>query len=216
MKWFKHDSTANMDAKLQSVLLEYGMEGYGLYWYCLELIAQTVTPDNITFKLEHDSRIIARNTGLGVQKVQEIMTHFCSIGLFESSNGLITCLKLAYRTDDYITKITRNIDSVRTNSGQCTDIVGTKSGNVSLEEIRQEQIRLEKKRLKDLKKYSVFSVPDITDIQSYISEMGYPVDAVAFYNFYESKGWMVGSNKMKSWQAAIRTWNNHIKKGTFK
>jgi hypothetical protein len=190
------------------------MEGYGLYWYCLELIAQTVTPENITFKLEHDSRIIARNTGLGVQKVQEIMTHFCSIGLFESSNGLITCLKLAYRTDDYITKITRK-------SGQSTDSVRILSGNVSLEEkriedIRQEEIRLEKKRLKDLKKYSVFSVPDITEIQSYISEMGYPVDAVAFYNFYESKGWMVGSNKMKSWQAAIRTWNTHIKKGTFK
>tara|TARA_R110000868_G_scaffold113754_1_gene305093 strand:- start:35 stop:664 length:630 start_codon:yes stop_codon:yes gene_type:complete len=209
MKWFKHDSTANMDAKLQSVLLEYGMEGYGLYWYCLELIAQTVTPENITFNLQHDSRIIARNTGLGVQKVQEIMTHFVNIKLFQSNNGLITCLKLANRTDDYITKITRK-------SVQSTDIVRTLSGNVPLEEIRQEEIRLEKKREKDLKKYSVFSVPDITDIQSYISEMGYPVDAVAFYNFYESKGWMVGSNKMKSWQAAIRTWNTNIKKGTFK
>jgi hypothetical protein len=209
MKWFKHDSTANMDAKLQSVLLEYGMEGYGLYWYCLELIAQTVTPENITFNLQHDSRIIARNTGLGVQKVQEIMTHFVNIKLFQSNNGLITCLKLANRTDDYITKITRK-------SGQSTDIVRTLSGNVSLEEIRQEEIRLEKKREKDLKKYSVFSVPDITEIQSYVSEMGYAIDPVAFYNFYESKGWMVGSNKMKSWQAAMRTWNINMKKGIFK
>ena len=39
MKWFKHEAAANMDAKLQEVLLDYGLEGYGLYWYCLELIA---------------------------------------------------------------------------------------------------------------------------------------------------------------------------------
>jgi hypothetical protein len=27
-----------------------------------------------------------------------------------------------------------------------------------------------------------------------------------FIDFYESKGWMVGSNKMKDWKAAVRTW----------
>jgi hypothetical protein len=32
------------------------------------------------------------------------------------------------------------------------------------------------------------------------------VDGVKFINFYESKGWMVGKNKMKDWKAAIRTW----------
>jgi len=28
-----------------------------------------------------------------------------------------------------------------------------------------------------------------------------------FMDFYESKGWMVGKNKMKCWKAAVRTWN---------
>jgi hypothetical protein len=32
------------------------------------------------------------------------------------------------------------------------------------------------------------------------------VDGNKFINFYESKGWMVGKNKMKDWKAAIRTW----------
>lgn len=31
--------------------------------------------------------------------------------------------------------------------------------------------------------------------------------AERFFNFYESKGWMIGKNKMKSWKAAIKTWN---------
>ena len=63
MQWYKHDSNANMDAKLQDVLLDYGLEGYGLYWYCIELIAAKVDQNSLTFELEHDARIIARNTG---------------------------------------------------------------------------------------------------------------------------------------------------------
>ena len=44
MKWFKHDATAGMDAKLKKLRLRYGLEGYGLYWYLLECIARTVEP----------------------------------------------------------------------------------------------------------------------------------------------------------------------------
>lgn len=35
----------------------------------------------------------------------------------------------------------------------------------------------------------------------------YQQNAEKFWNFYESKNWMVGKNKMKSWKAAIKTWN---------
>lgn len=31
-------------------------------------------------------------------------------------------------------------------------------------------------------------------------------EAEKFINFYESKGWMVGKNKMKSWKAAVGNW----------
>lgn len=116
MKWFKHDSDANMDARLQEVLLDYGLEGYGLYWYCIELITQKVDSENITFELEHDARIIARNTGSSPQKVQEMMTRFVEIGLFENCDGVITCLKLAKRLDKSMTNspaMREFIDNVR-------------------------------------------------------------------------------------------------------
>lgn len=103
MKWFKHDSNANADSKLQNVLLDYGLEGYGLYWYCIELIAGKVDADNITFSLEHDARIIARNTGSTAQKVEEMMRYFIKVGLFENSDGVITCMKLAKRLDQSMT-----------------------------------------------------------------------------------------------------------------
>ena len=103
MRWLKHDTDANQDAKLQNVLLDYGLEGYGLYWYCIELIAGKVDKDNITFELEHDARIIARNVGSTAQKVEEMMRYFVDLGLFENSHGAITCLKLARRLDKSMT-----------------------------------------------------------------------------------------------------------------
>ena len=103
LKWIKHDSDANQDAKLQNVLLDYGLDGYGLYWYCIELIAGKVDKGNITFELEHDARIIARNTGSTPAKVEEMMKYFVSQGLFESSEGVITCLKMARRLDTSMT-----------------------------------------------------------------------------------------------------------------
>lgn len=34
----------------------------------------------------------------------------------------------------------------------------------------------------------------------------------SFVNFYESKGWMIGKNKMKSWKNAVSTWINKHEK----
>ena len=90
MDWFRHDTNANLDDKLQEVLLDYGLEGYGLYWYCIELIVDRVSAENITFELRHDARVIARNVGSTPQKVQEMMTRFVELGLFENTNGTIT------------------------------------------------------------------------------------------------------------------------------
>jgi hypothetical protein len=105
MKWFKHDSDASIDAKLQSLLLDYGASAYGLYWYCLELIAQNVNVRNITFELDHDARVIARNLNLSVKEVNDMMTKMIDLGLFDlSSNNKIVCLKLAYQLDDTMRK----------------------------------------------------------------------------------------------------------------
>jgi hypothetical protein len=103
MQWFKHDSNANSDDKLQNLLLDYGLEGYGLYWYCLELIVNKIDENNLTFELRHDARIIARNTGCTVQKVEEMMRKLIDLGLFENDGGRITCLKLRSRLDKSMT-----------------------------------------------------------------------------------------------------------------
>jgi hypothetical protein len=108
MKWFKHDSDASNDAKLKKLRLKYGAQGYGIYWYCLELIARNVEKHNLTFELEHDAELIADDFKLSSDLVQHIMTFMVDIGLFENTNGIITCLKMATRADEYTQQIMRD------------------------------------------------------------------------------------------------------------
>lgn len=61
------------------------------------------------------------------------------------------------------------------------------------------------------KEKNVFKKPEIEDIEAYIKEKNYSVNAEIFYNFYESKGWYIGKNKMKNWKSAVATWENKIK-----
>lgn len=123
-----------MDAKLRRVRLKYGMEGYGLYWYCLELVAQNVEQHNLTFELEHDSELIAVDTGIHYELVQEMMVFMVDLGLFEQTDGMVTCLKLAKRTDEYTRKLINKLPDVRTLSGHTPD----KVRSIRIEEKRRE------------------------------------------------------------------------------
>jgi hypothetical protein len=57
-----------------------------------------------------------------------------------------------------------------------------------------------------------FKIPTIIEIKEYCTERKNNIDADAFFDSYESKGWMVGKNKMKNWKASVRTWETNKKK----
>lgn len=53
---------------------------------------------------------------------------------------------------------------------------------------------------------SEFVKPTVEEVAAYCKARGNTVDPQTFVDFYESKGWCIGKNKMKDWQAAVRTW----------
>lgn len=53
-----------------------------------------------------------------------------------------------------------------------------------------------------------FTPPSVDDVAAYCAERRNVIDAAAFVNFYQSKGWYVGSRKMSDWRAAVRTWES--------
>lgn len=57
-----------------------------------------------------------------------------------------------------------------------------------------------------------FIKPTIEEIQQYCLERHNGINAEAFYDFYESKNWYVGKNKMVNWKACVRTWEQRQQK----
>lgn len=57
-----------------------------------------------------------------------------------------------------------------------------------------------------------FQKPSLEEIEEYCRQRQNSVDAVTFFNHYESNGWMVGKTHMKDWKAAIRTWERRQEK----
>lgn len=210
MKWFKHDTTALHDAKIEKLVMKYGIEGYGVYFACIEMIAHDISKHNLTFELEHDAEILAHKFKIDTIKLEEIMLYCIHLGLFGQSevNGRVTCLKLATRIDDsqiknpqmkdiqsYIKEKLYNDKSVKITENQ------NKSGQTRLDKIRLEENR-------EIKPKKRFAPPTNEEVTQYIKEK-YPdanFSADKFIAHYDSNGWMVGKNKMKDWKAAVRTW----------
>lgn len=52
----------------------------------------------------------------------------------------------------------------------------------------------------------VFTPPTVEEVKAYCDERKNGIDPQCFIDFYSAKGWMIGSNKMKDWRAAVRNW----------
>lgn len=61
------------------------------------------------------------------------------------------------------------------------------------------------------KKTQRFVRPTLDEIAAYCAERKNGVDARTFFDFYESKGWTVGTSRMRDWRACVRTWERRKK-----
>ena len=72
-------------------------------------------------------------------------------------------------------------------------------------------INITNTNLTDSNKKAFFKKPTVEEVHQYCNERKNKVCADAFIDFYESKDWLIGSNKMKSWKACVRTWESREK-----
>lgn len=65
---------------------------------------------------------------------------------------------------------------------------------------------------KDIKKDAPrMARPTVEEVSAYCRERGNNVNAQHFVDFYQSKGWKVGTQPMKDWRACVRTWEQREK-----
>ena len=80
--------------------------------------------------------------------------------------------------------------------------------------IKEERLKIKapKGDIGGAKSVARFCPPTLEEVQSYVLEKGIEIDAERFVAYYDSNGWMVGRNKMKSWKSAIVTWKKNEEK----
>ena len=204
--YFPHDYNARSDPKLQDVLVTHGVAGLGVYWCIIEQIYEQggMLPlkscKTIAFALHVECKV-----------VESIVNDF-DLFVNDGENFWSESVKkrLGKRTD--IAEKRKAAAVKRWHSAQ-TQQMQTNSNASALQNDAKERKEKKSKGNESIDKENIkeksghrFSPPTIDEIRKYIIEKGYSFEAENFFDFYESKDWFVGKNKMKDWKAAVRNW----------
>jgi len=73
-------------------------------------------------------------------------------------------------------------------------------------------INITNTNLTDSNKKAFFKKPTLDEVKNYCILRKNNIEAESFIDFYESKGWQIGKEIMKSWKACVRTWESREKK----
>lgn len=227
--YFRHDCNARNDQKIIALRIRHKMEGYGIYWSIIEMLRESAS-----YMCTTDYNIVAFGLHVGADKIKSIVEDF---GLFEFtqdgkyfySKRLLNDMQVREETSNAMrdlankrwreakeqqqdgdnTRPTQHDGNAHAMRTQCV-------GNANKEEEKKgKEIENKKEIIKEkAAKRTAFVPPTLTEVQEYISEKGFAIDAEHFIDFYTSKGWMVGANKMKDWRAAVRTWKKRSNDNT--
>lgn len=120
---------------------------------------------------------------------------------FVSSKKRGTCTKycILYNTNDSTKEVQRKYKG-STKEVQRADINRYKTETEIKKDISDDISK---------KTRTIFRLPTVEEVKDYCQQRGNQVDAEYFVDFYQSKNWMVGKNKMKDWKACVRTWERN-------
>lgn len=120
---------------------------------------------------------------------------------------------------EYVIEINRKDNNIPIRKKTDTEKtrIGKNHNHINIDNISSKQClsdikEIEKKKDNKLSpKNKRFIKPTIKQIDEYIKEKDMHFEAERFFDYYESKGWMVGKSPMKDWKAACRTWESQRK-----
>jgi allophanate hydrolase subunit 1 len=113
-------------------------------------------------------------------------------------------------------KSTNEITIKTSSQGTIIQVVNYQKYQVATSETTKEQpknnqqVTTNKNEKNEKKEISIFIEPTFNEVLEYCTQRKNGIDVNKFINFYTSKGWMVGKNKMKDWKACIRSWEKPI------
>jgi predicted phage replisome organizer len=168
-------------------------------------------------KIPYNPTILAQVTRHSVGVIEKAIKIFKDLDLIDIlDNGAIYMLDIQNFIGESSTEADRKRAYRNRIESEKLLTSGQMSGQISDKSTPEIEIDIEKEIKKDI--YSgasprkhTFKPPTLEEVQAYCKERNNNVDAERWYNFYTSKGWMIGKNKMKDWKAAVRTWEKQDK-----
>ena len=141
MKWFKHLTDSHTNFKHRKLINEIGVEGYGVYWLCVELVGQQ--GKKYCIKAQEDWKIALKDTSrVDNGKLEKFLKTFAQANLIcpkALEKGDLAIPKMKDYADEYSVRISRQYPD-----------------NVGVDKIRIDKIRIEYVKLKgwDLKTFN--------------------------------------------------------------
>ena len=208
--YFPHDFGARNDPKLQNLFSEHGVAGIGAFWCIIEQLYEQggalplKSCKGIAFALHMDCKVI-----------ESIVNDF---DLFKSDGEMFWSESVNSRIDkrNVIAEKRKQAAVKRWSSEPKPKEEKTDDANAMQSDAIKNKINNKSVLSNNTdggKPQKRFVPPTVEEVKAYIQEKGYTVDAETYWNFYESKGWFVGKNKMKDWRAAVRTWQHGDNRG---
>ena len=204
--YFPHDYNARRDPKLIRLTQKHGLSGIGAYWCIIELLYERdgkIPTDEyscISFELHEERELI-----------ESVILDF---GLFENDGNFFWSNSVNARLDKRKEISDKRKSAIATRWERTTKTYRKKGANTNVLQTDTKNKDKDKEYISTSNeveyigaKRTAFVPPTLEEVKAYILEKGYAVDAERFIDFYTSKGWMVGKNKMKDWKAAVRTWS---------
>lgn len=186
----------------------------------------------LCLKSVNTNGVLARQIGeilvpFDAEKIQRDCRHF-SIDTVRIALTLYKQLGLVYEQDNGILKIAdferligsqtesaekKMLQRAKNQANALSGQIGGQKVDKCPPEIKILDIR-EKEKIDKKEKLTLFHPPTLEEVTAYCKERNNKVDAQRFIDFYTTKGWMVGKNKMKDWKACVRTWERRDAKPT--
>ena len=189
MKWYQHDSNCHNDEKIRHLIHEEGLEAYAVYHICLELISEKIDETKKHW-IEISERVLCEKLCMRLTRVQRMLNSSSFQVLLQTHNEhgmfILSCPNLLKRLDNWTKR----------------SVVTTKQVPLQLESNKKE-------KKKDIEKEA--TPKSLDQVKSYFQELGFASYAQDFYEFYASKGWVVGRSPMKDWKCAANRWTRNQK-----
>lgn len=128
MKWFRHESDSYSNIKLRAVLHDFGLEGYAVYWLCLELVAQQ---GSMHFELNNNRTwelSLCTTSALDLDRLRAMLKRFGELDLIcakSLAEGKLSIPKMADYADTYTLRRVAEEHKKNVGSLYCNVLYGT-------------------------------------------------------------------------------------------